>query len=145
MGPKAWEPAPLKAGEDGSLSSESIQLSSAFFFSIQALSGLDDTLVVKKLLANVRDIRTQVQSRVGKIPWRRTWQPTPVFLPGESHGQRSLVGYSPQGHQESEMTEVTWHTGNHTGRGHLLYSAHQFKCQSLLETPSQTHPGLTCN
>ena len=32
---------------------------------------------------------------VGKIPWRRAWQPTPVFLPGESHGQRSLVGYSP--------------------------------------------------
>ena len=30
-----------------------------------------------------------------KIPWRRKWQPTPVFLPGESHGQRSLVGYSP--------------------------------------------------
>ena len=37
---------------------------------------------------------------VGKIPWRRAWQPTPVFLPGESHGQRSLVGYSPQGHKE---------------------------------------------
>jgi len=32
---------------------------------------------------------------VGKIPWRRAWQPTLVFLPGESHGQRSLVGYSP--------------------------------------------------
>ena len=34
---------------------------------------------------------------VGKIPWRRAWQPTPVFLPGESHGQRSLADYSPQG------------------------------------------------
>ena len=32
---------------------------------------------------------------VGKIPWKRIWQPTPVFLPGESHGQRSLVGCSP--------------------------------------------------
>ena len=32
---------------------------------------------------------------VGKIPWRRQWQPTPAFLPGEFHGQRSLVGYSP--------------------------------------------------
>ena len=39
---------------------------------------------------------------VGKILWRRAWQPTPVFLPGESHGQRSLVGYS---HKESDMTE----------------------------------------
>ena len=33
--------------------------------------------------------------RVGKIPWRRKWQPTLVFLPGESHGQRNLVGYGP--------------------------------------------------
>ena len=34
---------------------------------------------------------------LGKIPWRRAWQPTPVFLPGEFHGQRSQVGYSPRG------------------------------------------------
>ena len=38
-------------------------------------------------------------------PWRRGWQPTPVFLPGEFHGQRSLMGYSPWGHQEWDMTE----------------------------------------
>ena len=38
---------------------------------------------------------------VGKISWRRKWQPTPVFLPGKSHGQRSPVGYRPQGHKES--------------------------------------------
>ena len=43
----------------------------------------------------------------GKIPWRRARQPTPVFLPGESHGQRSLEGYSPQGHKESDMTKAT--------------------------------------
>ena len=42
---------------------------------------------------------------VGKIPWRRAWQPTPAFLPGESHGQRSLVGYRPWGRKESETTE----------------------------------------
>ena len=42
---------------------------------------------------------------VRKIPWRRTWQPIPVFLPGESHGQRSLTGYSPCGLKESHMTE----------------------------------------
>ena len=40
----------------------------------------------------------------GKIPWRRKWQPTPVFLPGESHGWRSLVGYSPWGHKKSDTT-----------------------------------------
>ena len=48
---------------------------------------------------------TQVWSRVGKIPWRRTWQPTPVFLPGKSHEQRSLVGYSPWGHKKSDITD----------------------------------------
>ena len=43
---------------------------------------------------------------VRKIPWRRAWQPIPVFLPGEFHGQRSLAGYSPWGHKESDLTEV---------------------------------------
>ena len=42
---------------------------------------------------------------VRKISQRKKWQPTPVFLPGESHGQRSLVGYSPWGHQELDKTE----------------------------------------
>ena len=44
---------------------------------------------------------------VGKIPWRRQWQHTPVFLPGKSHEQRSLVGYSPRGCKESDTTEHT--------------------------------------
>ena len=48
---------------------------------------------------------TWVRSQVGKIPWRRIWQPTPVFLPGKLHGQRSLVGYSLWGHKESDTTE----------------------------------------
>ena len=42
---------------------------------------------------------------VGKIPWRRKWQYTPVLLPGKSHAQRSLVGYSPWGCKELDMTE----------------------------------------
>ena len=41
----------------------------------------------------------------GKIPWGRKWLPTPVFLPGESHGQRSLAGYSPWGRKELDTTE----------------------------------------
>ena len=40
-----------------------------------------------------------------RFPWRRKWQPPPVLLPGKPHGQRSLVGYSPWGHKESDMTE----------------------------------------
>ena len=42
---------------------------------------------------------------VRQSPWRRKWQPTPVFLPGESHGQKSLVGYSSWGGKELAMTE----------------------------------------
>ena len=42
---------------------------------------------------------------LGRFPWRRAWQPTPLFLPGEFHGQRSLVGYSPWAHKESDTTE----------------------------------------
>ena len=55
-----------------------------------------------KTLSAVQE--TRVRSLVGKI-WRRKWQPPPVVLPGKSHGQRSLVGYSPGGHKESDMTE----------------------------------------
>ena len=44
---------------------------------------------------------------VGKIPWRRKWQPTPALLPGEFHGQRNLVGYGPWDCKELAMTEVT--------------------------------------
>ena len=43
------------------------------------------------------------------------WKPTPVFLPGESHGQKNLVGYNPQAHKELNMTEVTEHA--HTSPG----------------------------
>ena len=46
---------------------------------------------------------------VRKTSWRRARQPSPVFLPGESHGQRSLAGYSPWGRKESDTTEVTEH------------------------------------
>ena len=44
------------------------------------------------------------------VCWRRKWQPTPVLLPGKSHGQRSLIGYSPWGHKESDMTERLYFT-----------------------------------
>ena len=53
-------------------------------------------LVVKSPPAKAGDVkRHRFDPWVGKIPWRRAWQPTAVFLTGESHGQRSLVGYSP--------------------------------------------------
>ena len=53
---------------------------------------------------------------VRKIPWRRKWQPTPVSLPGESHGQRNLVGYSPWGPKESDTEQLSL---SHMCGGHL--------------------------
>ena len=70
--------------------------------------------------------RPEFDPWIRKIPWRRKWQSTPVFLPGKSYGQRSLAGYSPWGHKESKMTErltLSLFTGNmipsfHSGKLH---------------------------
>ena len=64
-------------------------------------------LELKNMTANSGDMRCRLIPQVGKIPWRRKWQPTPVFMPGEYHGQRNLEGYSPKGCKESDMIEVT--------------------------------------
>ena len=62
--------------------------------------------VVKTPPANARDTRdVGLDPWAGKIPWRSEWQPTPVFLPRESHGQSSLGGYIVHGLVESDMTE----------------------------------------
>ena len=67
-------------------------------------------LVVKNPPANAdRCKRSRFDPWIGKIPWRRAQQPTPGFLPGKSHGQRSLAGCSPQGHTESDMIEEAEH------------------------------------
>ena len=50
-------------------------------------------LVVKKPAANAGDLSCGFDPWVGKVPWRRAWQSTPVFLPGKPHGERSLTGY----------------------------------------------------
>ena len=70
--------------------------------------GIPGGSVVKNLLQCGRHRRRGFHPWVGKIPWRRAWQPTPVFLPGEAHGQRSLAGYIPQcmGSQRVGQTEV---------------------------------------
>ena len=61
--------------------------------------------MVKNLPANARHNRCGFSFWVRKNPWRRKWQPTPVFLPGKTHGQRSLVDYSPWGCKELDTTE----------------------------------------
>ena len=74
---------------------------------VKGYEGLPGGSVVKNSPANAGDIRDacRLHPWVGKFPWRKAWQLTPVFLPEESHGQRSLVGYSPWSHKESDTTE----------------------------------------
>ena len=77
--------------------------------------GVRGSSVGKEPACNAGDAR-DISSihRSGRSPWRRAWQPTPVFSPEESHGQRSLAGNSPQGHKESDTTETSEHSTAHT-------------------------------
>ena len=63
---------------------------------------------IKRHLLLGRKVMTNLCSDRQHIYWRRQWQTTPVLLPGKSHGRRSLVGCSPWGGKESDMTEATW-------------------------------------
>ena len=70
--------------------------------------------MIKNPIANAGDLgsilgsgRFGFDSWVRKIPWRRKWQPTLVFLPKKSHGQRGLAGYSLWDHKELDMTELS--------------------------------------
>ena len=76
------------------------------------MGDIQENSLVAQMIKNLPAVQeTHVRSLsredlwVGKILWRRKWQPTPVFLPGEFHGQRILAGYSPWGHKESDRTE----------------------------------------
>ena len=76
---------------------------------------------------------------VRKIPWRQKQQPTPVLLPGKSHGQRSLAGYSPLGHKELDMTEQL-STAHNTIQKRFIGVFLQLEALTILSTLSTT-PG----
>ena len=83
----------------------SAHLSSTFYYLLATLYlGFPGCAGVKGMQSR-RCKRPGFNPWVGKIPWRRKWQPIPGFLPEKLHGQRSLVGYSRRGHKELAMTE----------------------------------------
>ena len=96
----------------------------------------------KKICLQLRRLRGSTSGQ--KIAWGREWQPTPGFVPGEFHGQRSLAGYSPWDHKESDMTE--WLTtfkpfmGHHWLNEWLHFSPHYFfRITSFLENEIVAH------
>ena len=79
---------------------------SGSFFSFKRVFPADSVVKKKKNTPAIAgDARDTGSMWGGKIPWRKAWQPTPIFLPRESHGQRSLASYNPWGRKESNMTE----------------------------------------
>ena len=76
-----------------------------YFIHSSVYMGFPGGSVARNLPAIQEPHETRVRSCVSKIPWRRTWQPTPVLLPGECHGQKILAGYRPWGGKEWDTTE----------------------------------------
>ena len=74
------------------------------YFNTESLL-LGASLVLQRLAICLQRRRPRFPPSVGKTPWRRAWQPTAGFLPGQSHGQRSLVGYSPWGCKETQLSD----------------------------------------
>ena len=90
--------------------------------------------VIKNLPASAGD----TGSGPGTIPWRRKWQPTPVFLPGKSRGQRGLEGYSPWGHKELDTIEqLNWTELKQQKRPPRWHSGKEF-CNARDETQVQS-------
>ena len=94
-------------------------MGSLFFFALKARVGLSRWRSGKKSTCQRR--RCGWDPWVEKIPWRKKWQSTPVFLPGKSHGQRSLVGYSPWDQKDLDTierahTRMLAHTHAHRAR-----------------------------
>ena len=102
-----------------------IAWSGVFWRRIKETQGFPGALRGKEPASQCRRCKkSRFNPWVGKIPWRRAWQPTPVFLPGESYGQRSLAGYSPWGCKESEMTERLSMNTHGKGVSHFHLSNH---------------------
>ena len=106
--PHAWEEENQNTGDQDSGYKFSEKYSKCRYYHLTTRKGFPGGASGKETTCHCRrHKRHGFDPWVGKMPWRRAWQPTPIFLPGESHGQRSLVGYSPQGLNELDTTKVT--------------------------------------
>ena len=93
---------------------------------------------------NRRYKRSGFNPWVGNIPWGRAWQPTPVFIAGESHGQRNLAGYSPQGCKEMDTTEqlndtAAWCWSSHEEIPHIQGGMPRLHFVTLIKLLCRVH------
>ena len=120
------------------LESPSVISSFPFLLLMIVLFGFPGGSVLNNLPAMQEMQETRVQSQGQNLPWRRKWQPTPVFLPGKSHGERSLAGYSPWGRKKVRQNLAT--TNSILSTYHDIFSHSLCSCscqiQSLLISPS---------
>ena len=126
----------------------STYLGYGFALNLLSSSGASQVaLEVKNPPASAGDLRCRFDPWVGKIPCRRAWQPTPVFLRGESHGQRSLAGCSPRGCEGSDAPEHThllpavlpWHS-----RGLVACTSKPFQSLLSIRLQSRFHMLSVC-
>ena len=105
-----------KERNGGSSSQELPRVDFAVWAFIYMLEGFPDGSGIKNLPAVQETQRHGFHAWVRKMPWRKQWQPTPVFLLGEFHGPRSLAGYSPYGSQKvrHDWARTCTHTHMHT-------------------------------
>ena len=103
-------------------------------------------LVTQTVKSHLQCRRPRFDPWVGKMPWRRKWQPTPVFLPGEFHGRGSLVVYGPWGHNELDTAErltlTLFRTLDQEGGNTVILWSHTHKCTHTPYTHI-THTQLT--
>ena len=94
---------------------------------LEIVTGFPDGSVVEESAGQCR--RWGLEPWFGKIPWRRKWQPTPAFLRGESHGQRSVAGYSPWGCTALDTPE---HANLAHSASCVILEKHLFQAQFFL-------------
>ena len=114
-----------------------------FFFSL--MPSIQTSLVAQTVKHLSTIWETRVRSLGRGVPWRRKWQSTPVLLPGKSHGQRCLVGYSPWGRKESDTTEQLHF---HFSFMDLIFQVSMQSCfvqhRTLLLSPITSTTGWCC-
>ena len=134
-----WFSIFLKLEEIQRIDSESLKYSPGVWSVSKLMLGCNDSFshftVVKNLTANYR--RCEFNPWVGKLPWRRKWQPAPVFLPGESLGERSLVGYSAALNMPANLENSAVAKG--LGKGQFSFQSQRKAMPKNAQTTTQLH------